>query len=100
LTEWSVMAKRRPQDRFERSPAQKLVLAWIAANGWPDTSRSWWEADHIIEVVRGGGRLGLENFQTLCVPCHKAKTARLARERAQERRGITSTPDLFSTCTS
>ncbi len=48
--------------------------------------RANWEADHILEVVRGGDS-GLENMQTLCVPCHKQKTKRLAQERARERRG-------------
>lgn len=33
-----------------------------------------WEADHIVEVRDGGGCCGLDNYQTLCVPCHKAKT--------------------------
>lgn len=48
-------------------------------------SRSQWEADHIVERVRGGANT-LENAQTLCLPCHKAKTARLAAERARERK--------------
>jgi 5-methylcytosine-specific restriction endonuclease McrA len=46
-----------------------------------------WEADHIVPVVRGGGDCGLENYRTLCTPCHKLETARLARSRADERRG-------------
>lgn len=33
-----------------------------------------WEADHIIPVAHGGGSSGLDNLQTLCLPCHKAKT--------------------------
>lgn len=33
-----------------------------------------WEADHILPVCRGGGASGLDNFQTLCAPCHKSKT--------------------------
>lgn len=44
-----------------------------------------WDADHIVEVVRGGAN-SLENLQTLCVSCHKDKTKRLAQERARERR--------------
>jgi 5-methylcytosine-specific restriction protein A len=55
------------------------------------TARSYWECDHIVEVVRGGGN-ELENLQTLCVPCHKLKTKRLHKERAQERRGIHVAP--------
>lgn len=44
-----------------------------------------WDADHIVEVVRGGTNR-LENLQTLCVSCHKDKTKRLAQDRARERR--------------
>lgn len=33
-----------------------------------------WEADHIVAVVNGGGKCGLDGFQTLCVSCHKKKT--------------------------
>lgn len=35
---------------------------------------SEWQADHIVEVHQGGGGCGLDNFQTLCVDCHKDKT--------------------------
>lgn len=34
-----------------------------------------WEADHIIPVERGGAACGLDNIQTLCVRCHRQKTA-------------------------
>lgn len=33
-----------------------------------------WHADHINPVVNGGGASELENFQTLCIDCHKGKT--------------------------
>jgi 5-methylcytosine-specific restriction endonuclease McrA len=33
-----------------------------------------WNADHIIPVFLGGSACGLDNFQTLCVDCHKCKT--------------------------
>ncbi len=33
-----------------------------------------WQADHIIPIFKGGGGLGLENYQTLCVQCHSNKT--------------------------
>lgn len=33
-----------------------------------------WEADHILSVSEGGGGCGLDNYQTLCNECHKAKT--------------------------
>lgn len=33
-----------------------------------------WQADHIVPVYKGGGGCGIENFQTLCLDCHKEKT--------------------------
>jgi len=33
-----------------------------------------WEADHINPVSMGGGLCGIDNFQTLCLYCHKEKT--------------------------
>lgn len=44
-----------------------------------------WEADHIVPVVEGGGETGLDNLRTLCLRCHRAETAKLARRRAAER---------------
>lgn len=49
------------------------------------SAQTYWEADHIKEVVRGGEPY-LDNIQTLCRPCHKQKTKRQAGERAAERR--------------
>ena len=48
---------------------------------WWTESRLW-EADHIIPVCKGGGCCGLENYQTLCLRCHKEDSARLAKRRA------------------
>lgn len=36
-----------------------------------------WQADHILSVSEGGGACTLDNFQTLCSDCHKAKTKNL-----------------------
>lgn len=36
-------------------------------------SRTLWQADHIVEVAAGGEH-HLDNLQTLCTQCHKAKT--------------------------
>ena len=46
---------------------------------------SFWEADHIVPVVAGGGQCGLLNFRTLCVPCHREATAKLTELR---KRGV------------
>lgn len=46
-------------------------------------------ADHILPVAEGGTDT-LDNLQSLCDPCHKAKTAREAargRARARQARG-------------
>ena len=40
---------------------------------------SCWHADHIIEVA-AGGKNELENFQTLCVFCHKKKTRNFVKK--------------------
>lgn len=34
------------------------------------------EVDHIVPVARGGLPYDLDNLQTLCRPCHFAKTAK------------------------
>lgn len=54
-----------------------------------------WEADHVVplwsidrsapDIVRFWT---VDNLQTLCVPCHAAKTAREARERSHRRRPL------------
>lgn len=43
--------------------------------------RSLWELDHIVPLVDGGGH-ELTNLQTLCVPCHRVKSAGEASLRA------------------
>jgi 5-methylcytosine-specific restriction endonuclease McrA len=47
--------------------------------------RSLWELDHIVPLIDGGSH-ALSNLQTLCVPCHRTKTADEARERSRKRR--------------
>lgn len=54
--------------------------------GFPAVDRNWWEADHIVPVIEGGGQCGPEGYRTLCIPCHKLETAALARRRAERRR--------------
>lgn len=66
--------------------------AWTSVEAW----EAWrlrvgrgpepWECDHIVPVAEGGGDLGFENLQVLCVPCHKRKTAEQAARAAAARR--------------
>lgn len=65
----------------EFSQSKRSILYRLDFNS--DTS--FWEADHIVEVVNGG-ESSLANTQTLCVPCHKAKTKVLAATRARNRK--------------
>ncbi|CAE8602362.1 unnamed protein product [Polarella glacialis] len=41
-----------------------------------------WQADHVVPVWAGGGVCGLENLQTLCAACHRAKTKAEAGQRS------------------
>lgn len=75
----------------ERGP----VYGWARADIWRavfsplgfNQDTSLWEADHVVEVVNKG-ETSLENIQTLCVPCHKAKTKRMHAELKEARTGI------------
>ncbi len=78
-----------------------LIRRWLLfRRGWTLRAayrpQSGWEADHIVPVCQGGGRLGLSNLRTLCWPCHHQQTAALAGRRAAERRAAklrSSSPD-------
>ncbi len=45
------------------------------------------EGDHIIEIADGGDEFDMENVQTLCVSCHKAKTKEGRQQRANIKTG-------------
>jgi 5-methylcytosine-specific restriction protein A len=48
-------------------------------------NRSWYQADHIVARAEGG-RDHPDNLRTLCVACHKARTAEQRRRWAEEAR--------------
>ncbi|XP_022062127.2 DNA annealing helicase and endonuclease ZRANB3 [Acanthochromis polyacanthus] len=48
----------------------------------------FWQVDHIRPVYSGGGQCSLDNLQTLCTVCHKARTAQQAKERSQMRKSV------------
>lgn len=52
--------------------------------------RSLWELDHRVPLVDGGSH-ELSNLQTLCVPCHRSKSAQETRERAARGRDAAAT---------
>jgi 5-methylcytosine-specific restriction enzyme A len=59
-------------------------------------NQTFWEADHIIEVSNGG-ETSLDNIQTLCVPCHKAKTKQMHADRKFQRTGVKPKPPVRET---
>lgn len=69
---------------YPRTAAPCNCLWCVASRAAADLRK--WEADHIRPVVEGGGQCGLENYQTLCLICHKRESAKLAARRAAERR--------------
>lgn len=77
------------RDRLRRIGARMVAAGWPVYTGSyakPNPAKSFWEADHIVAVVEGGGACGLDNLRTLCLPCHKRESAALARKRALARR--------------
>ena len=73
---------------YREAVSQHAEFRKQSVGDWPTAGsrKTFWDADHILEVVNGGGLCGIENYQTLCVPCHKAKTAKLAKDRSEARR--------------
>jgi hypothetical protein len=64
-------------------------MGWLRERGLPQaliSRRRWFDVDHIVPVIEGGGSCGLENLRTLCLTCHRVVTAALAARRAQARR--------------
>lgn len=78
---WSAGRSRRIQEAREKR------LAAMRAEGWNvHRQSSWWEADHIVLVVEGGGQCGIENYRTLCVRCHRKVTRELRARLAEKRK--------------
>lgn len=66
-------------------PADKKALK--TEYGIPEhRHRRFWDIDHIIPVIEGGGACGPENLRTLCPKCHRVVTSELAAKRAADRR--------------
>lgn len=47
-------------------------------------TRPTWECDHIVPFSEGGVTV-LENMRTLCVDCHKKRTAEWRKRRAEQK---------------
>lgn len=71
--------------RYYGRPETRAMLESLGFKKTALYAGDFWQADHIQSVAEGGGGTGLENYQTLCTPCHKRKTAELVA-RLKERR--------------
>lgn len=70
-------ALRRTMQRVRRQQGEAAWAERLRRLGlWECRDRSWWEVHHVKAVFEGGGACGLQNVRTLCVPCHKRRTAR------------------------
>uniref|UniRef100_A0A8C5DUX2 Zinc finger, RAN-binding domain containing 3 n=1 Tax=Gouania willdenowi TaxID=441366 RepID=A0A8C5DUX2_GOUWI len=49
----------------------------------------FWQVDHMVPVYGGGGQCSMENLQTLCSVCHRARTSQQATERSLQRKKMT-----------
>lgn len=78
----------RSSPKYARGAVFDRDQGVCAQCGNQNSRRGSWAADHINEVADGYGLCGLENYQTLCDPCHKAKTKESQGRRAAERRRL------------
>lgn len=60
-----------------------LVLKWKYKRGRRLYKRPVWDAHHTKPVVLGGGFCKLEDYQTLCKPCHRRETKKLRKQLAK-----------------
>ncbi len=87
--EWMI----RSGGRYARNAVFDRDNGICAQCGHQELRYGAWEADHIHEVAGGtevfnqpSDVAGLEDYQTLCTPCHKAKTKAFLGRRAAERK--------------
>ena len=96
---WNARGYARKLDRWERRihNQSRVSMTFELARDTPFTRRlrrlgvpyrlwdlchSFWEMDHIVPVVEGGGECGLEGLRTLCWECHARATRELRGRRA------------------
>ena len=70
---WLEKQKREITKTYSAWSKSKPYWAqWGAQWGaWQTENYQLWEAHHIIPVHKGGGVCGLDNYETLCLKCHK-----------------------------
>lgn len=72
-------------DRFYAEEMYFQQLGLEPINFLKSRRQTLWEMDHIVPVSAGGGECGLEGLRTLCLWCHRKKTAEYLGNRADYR---------------
>lgn len=76
------------KDMLENTWLAQLSLKQLNEMIRAPVEGDFWQVDHIRPVYSGGGQCSLDNLQTLCTVCHKARTAQQAKERSQMRKSV------------
>ena len=79
---------RWPPPGWYRMQQDKVAVRHFAADlllTEKQLFQRFWEAHHKQAVSEGGGECGLDNYETLCVWCHKAETRELRRRLTEQR---------------
>ena len=73
--------------QYKKLLTKQARVAFKVQHGIP-ASRTirFWDVDHIVPVVEGGGSSGPDNLRTLCIPCHRRVTRELSQKRARARK--------------
>lgn len=79
---WFVEKELKPIEpvelrRVRRSELMRQIDHEKKLRGWHKDH--FWEADHIVAVIEGGGQCGLDGYRTLCTRCHIGVTSKLIR---------------------
>lgn len=77
---------KQVQRQAEDDPCEYVTMRFLLKElgfdvHWRRSRPTMWHVDHVVPL-KDGGRHVPENTWTLCVPCHKAKTAEESRRRA------------------
>ncbi|XP_070786838.1 DNA annealing helicase and endonuclease ZRANB3 [Enoplosus armatus] len=76
------------KDMLENTWLAQLSLKQLNEMIRAPVEGDFWQVDHIRPVYSGGGQCSLDNLQTLCTVCHKARTAQQAKERSRMRKSV------------
>jgi 5-methylcytosine-specific restriction enzyme A len=87
LCQTDTIALQKEYHQLPKYPDREARDHFLKVHGIPfgRSSSDWWDADHIIPVIEGGGECDLSNLRTLCIPCHRKETRELRRRLKEAR---------------